>query len=199
MSKNGKGSYKCKLVVQNERGMLGQVRDSVYQGVKFCGEGEQVEKMFRFPRKLAEERWLEWLDADLTEDELRSLEPFNRKSRRVAKRANERNAKLKAGHIEKHDENGKPKPMAAQAGKQNGKEREKQSEKECRKMSEKNDMNEKQSKCFAIMASAKGGVRPAMVLTDERDAYDMCAALEAAGAVLTEEVSYEVVETILRH
>lgn len=35
--------------------------------------------------------------------------------------------------------------------------------------------------------------------TDERDAYDMCAALEAAGAVLTEKVSYEVVETILRH
>lgn len=31
------------------------------------------------------------------------------------------------------------------------------------------------------------------------DAYDMCAALEAAGAVLTKKVSYEVVETILRH
>lgn len=28
---------------------------------------------------------------------------------------------------------------------------------------------------------------------------EMCAALEAAGAVLTEKVSYEVVETILRH
>ena len=54
-------------------------------------------------------------------------------------------------------------------------------------------------KCYAIMATAQGGVRPAMVLTDERDAYDMCAALEAAGAVLTEKVSYEVVETILRH
>lgn len=62
-----------------------------------------------------------------------------------------------------------------------------------------NEMNGKQLKCYAIMATAQGGVRPAMVLTDERDAYDMCAALEAAGAVLTEKVSYEVVETILRH
>jgi hypothetical protein len=60
-------------------------------------------------------------------------------------------------------------------------------------------MAREQLKCYAIMATAQGGVRPAMVLTDERDAYDMCAALEAAGAVLTEKVSYEVVETILRH
>lgn len=65
--------------------------------------------------------------------------------------------------------------------------------------SEKNETNGKQLKCYAIMATAQGGVRPAMVLTDERDAYDMCAALEAAGAVLTEKVSYEVAETILRH
>ena len=67
------------------------------------------------------------------------------------------------------------------------------------KKSEKNETNGKQLKCYAIMATAQGGVRPEMVLTDERDAYDMCAALEAAGAVLTEKVSYEVVETILRH
>lgn len=163
MSSKNKGTFTCKLVAQNERGMLGQVRDSVYRGVKYYGEDGQVEKRFCFPRKLAEEKWLEWLDADLTEDELRILEPLNRKQRRVAKRTNEHNAKLKA------------------------------------ELEEEKKAEGKQLKCYAIMATAQGGVRPAMVLTDERDAYDMCAALEAAGAVLTEKVSYEVVETILRH
>lgn len=195
MSRKSKGECTCKIVAQNERGMLGQVRDSVYRGMKYCGDGGQVEKMFRFPRKPAEEKWLEWLDADLTEDELRILEPLNRKQRRVAKRANEHNAKLKAELEEERNVEGRPKNMDAQADKEN----EKLDEKECKKMSEMNEMNGKQLKCYAIMATAQGGVRPAMVLTDERDAYDMCAALEAAGAVLTEKVSYEVVETILRH
>lgn len=195
MSRKSKGECTCKIVAQNERGMLGQVRDSVYRGVKYCGDGGQVEKMFRFPRKLSEEKWLEWLDADLTEDELRILEPLNRKQRRVAKRANEHNAKLKAELEEERNVEGRPKNMHAQADKEN----EKLHDKECKKMSEKNETNGKQLKCYAIMATAQGGVRPAMVLTDERDAYDMCAALEAAGAVLTEKVSYEVVETILRH
>lgn len=195
MSRKSKGECTCKIVAQNERGMLGQVRDSVYRGVKYCGDGRQVEKMFRFPRKLSEEKWLEWLDADLTEDELRILEPLNRKQRRVAKRANEHNAKLKAELEEERNVEGRPKNMDAQADKEN----EKLDEKECKKMSEKNETNGKQLKCYAIMATAQGGVKPAMVLTDERDAYDMCAALEAAGAVLTEKVSYEVVETILRH
>lgn len=195
MSRKSKGECTCKIVAQNERGMLGQVRDSVYRGVKYCGDGGQVEKMFRFPRKLSEEKWLEWLDADLTEDELRILEPLNRKQRRVAKRANEHNAKLKAELEEERNVEGRPKNMDAQADKEN----EKLDEKECKKMSEKNETNGKQLKCYAIMATAQGGVRPAMVLTDERDAYDMRAALEAAGAVLTEKVSYEVVETILRH
>lgn len=195
MSRKSKGECTCKIVAQNERGMLGQVRDSVYRGVKYCGDGGQVEKMFRFPRKPAEEKWLEWLDADLTEDELRILEPLNRKQRRVAKRANEHNAKLKAELEEERNVEGRLKNMDAQADKEN----EKLDEKECKKMSEKNETNGKQLKCYAIMATAQGGVRPAMVLTDERDAYDMCAALEAAGAVLTEKVSYEVVETILRH
>lgn len=195
MSRKSKGECTCKIVAQNERGMLGQVRDSVYRGMKYCGDGGQVEKMFRFPRKLSEEKWLEWLDADLTEDELRILEPLNRKQRRVAKRANEHNAKLKAELEEERNVEGRPKNMDAQADKEN----EKLDEKECKKMSEKNETNGKQLKCYAIMATAQGGVRPAMVLTDERDAYDMCAALEAAGAVLTEKVSYEVVETILRH
>lgn len=195
MSRKSKGECTCKIVAQNERGMLGQVRDSVYRGVKYCGDGGQVEKMFRFPRKPAEEKWLEWLDADLTEDELRILEPLNRKQRRVAKRANEHNAKIKAELEEERNVEGRLKNMDAQADKEN----EKLDEKECKKMSEKNETNGKQLKCYAIMATAQGGVRPAMVLTDERDAYDMCAALEAAGAVLTEKVSYEVVETILRH
>lgn len=195
MSRKSKGECTCKIVAQNERGMLGQVRDSVYRGVKYCGDGGQVEKMFRFPRKLSEEKWLEWLDADLTEDELRILEPLNRKQRRAAKRANEHNAKLKAELEEERNVEGRPKNMDAQADKEN----EKLDEKECKKMSEKNETNGKQLKCYAIMATAQGGVKPAMVLTDERDAYDMCAALEAAGAVLTEKVSYEVVETILRH
>lgn len=195
MSRKSKGECTCKIVAQNERGMLGQVRDSVYRGVKYCGDGGQVEKMFRFPRKPAEEKWLEWLDADLTEDELRILEPLNRKQRRVAKRANEHNAKIKAELEEERNVEGRPKNMDAQADKEN----KKLDEKECKKMSEKNETNGKQLKCYAIMATAQGGVRPAMVLTDERDAYDMCAALEAAGAVLTEKVSYEVVETILRH
>ena len=79
MSRKSKGECTCKIVAQNERGMLGQVRDSVYRGVKYYGEDGQVEKRFCFPRKLAEEKWLEWLDADLTEDELRILEPLNRK------------------------------------------------------------------------------------------------------------------------
>ena len=195
MSRKSKGECTCKIVAQNERGMLGQVRDSVYRGVKYYDEDGQVEKRFCFPRKLAEEKWLEWLDADLTEDELRILEPLNRKQRRVAKRANEHNAKLKAELEEERNVEGRPKNMDAQADKEN----EKLDEKECKKMSEKNEMNGKQLKCYAIMATAQGGVRPAMVLTDERDAYDMCAALEAAGAVLTENVSFEVVETILRH
>ena len=195
MSRKSKGEFTCKIVAQNERGMLGQVRDSVYRGMKYCGDGGQVEKMFRFPRKPAEEKWLEWLDADLTEDELRILEPLNRKQRRVAKRANEHNAKLKAELEEERNVEGRLKNMDAQADKEN----EKLHDKECKKMSEKNETNGKQLKCYAIMATAQGGVRPAMVLTDERDAYDMCAALEAAGAVLTEKVSYEVVETILRH
>lgn len=195
MSRKSKGECTCKIVAQNERGMLGQVRDSVYRGAKYCGDGGQVEKMFRFPRKPAEEKWLEWLDADLTEDELRILEPLNRKQRRVAKRANEHNAKIKAELEEERNVEGRLKNMDAQADKEN----EKLDEKECKKMSEMNEMNGKQLKCYAIMATAQGGVRPAMVLTDERDAYDMCAALEAAGAVLTEKVSYEVVETILRH
>lgn len=195
MSRKSKGECTCKIVAQNERGMLGQVRDSVYRGVKYCGDGGQVEKTFRFPRKPAEEKWLEWLDADLTEDELRILEPLNRKQRRVAKRANEHNAEIKAELEEERNVEGRPKNMDAQADKEN----EKLDEKECKKMSEKNETNDKQLKCYAIMATAQGGVRPAMVLTDERDAYDMCAALEAAGAVLTEKVSYEVVETILRH
>lgn len=60
MSRKSKGECTCKIVAQNERGMLGQVRDSVYRGVKYCGDGRQVEKMFRFPRKLSEEKWLEW-------------------------------------------------------------------------------------------------------------------------------------------
>lgn len=46
---------------------------------------------------------------------------------------------------------------------------------------------------------SKGECTCKIVAQNERDAYDMCAALEAAGAVLTENVSYEVVETILRH
>lgn len=104
MSRKSKGECTCKIVAQNERGMLGQVRDSVYRGVKYCGDGGQVEKMFRFPRKPAEEKWLEWLDADLTEDELRILEPLNRKQRRVAKRTNEHNAKLKAELEEEREE-----------------------------------------------------------------------------------------------
>lgn len=37
------------------------------------------------------------------------------------------------------------------------------------KVSEKNETNDKQLKCYAIMATAQGGVRPAMVLTDERE------------------------------
>lgn len=158
MSRKSKGECTCKIVAQNERGMLGQVRDSVYRGVKYYGEDGQVEK-----------------------------------------RANEHNAKLKAELEEEQKAGGRPKNMDAQADKQHGTENEKLDEKECKKMSEKNEMNGKQLKCYAIMATAQGGVRPAMVLTDERDAYDMCAALEAAGAVLTENVSYEVVETILRH
>lgn len=104
MSRKSKGECTCKIVAQNERGMLGRVRDSVYRGVKYYGEDGQVEKRFCFPRKLAEEKWLEWLDADLTEDELRILEPLNRKQRRVAKRANEHNAKLKAELEEERNE-----------------------------------------------------------------------------------------------
>lgn len=165
MSRKSKGECTCKIVAQNERGMLGQVRDSVYRGVKYCGDGGQVEKMFRFPRKLSEEKWLEWLDADLTEDELRILEPLNRKQRRVAKRANEHNAKLKAELEEERNVEGRPKNMDAQADKEN----EKLDEKECKKMSEKNETNGKQLKCYAIMATAQGGVKPAMVLTDERE------------------------------
>lgn len=109
MSRKSKGECTCKIVAQNERGMLGQVRDSVYRGVKYYGEDGQVEKRFCFPRKLAEEKWLEWLDADLTEDELRILEPLNRKQRRVAKRANEHNAKLKAELEEERNVEGRPK------------------------------------------------------------------------------------------
>lgn len=116
MSRKSKGECTCKIVAQNERGMLGQVRDSVYRGVKYYGEDGQVEKRFCFPRKLAEEKWLEWLDADLTEDELRILEPLNRKQRRVAKRANEHNAKLKAELEEERNVEGRPKNMDAQAG-----------------------------------------------------------------------------------
>lgn len=56
MSRKSKGTFTCKIVAQNERGMLGQVRDSVYRGVKYCGEDGQVEKTFCFPRKLAEDR-----------------------------------------------------------------------------------------------------------------------------------------------
>ena len=117
MSRKSKGTFTCKIVAQNERGMLGQVRDSVYRGVKYCGEDGQVEKTFCFPRKLAEEKWLEWLDADLTEDELRILEPLNRKQRRVAKRTNEHNAKLKAELEEERKAEGRPKNMDAQADK----------------------------------------------------------------------------------
>lgn len=143
MSSKSKGECTCKLVAQNERGMLGQVRDSVYRGVKYYGEDGQVEKRFCFPRKLAEEKWLEWLDADLTEDELRILEPLNRKQRRVAKRTNEHNAKLKAELEEKKKAEGRPKNMDAQADKKHGTENEKLDEKECKKMSEKNEMNGK--------------------------------------------------------
>lgn len=149
MSRKSKGECTCKIVAQNERGMLGQVRDSVYRGVKYCGDGGQVEKMFRFPRKLSEEKWLEWLDADLTEDELRILEPLNRKQRRVAKRANEHNAKLKAELEEERNVEGRPKNMDAQADKEN----EKLHDKECKKMSEKNETNGKQLKCYAICRS----------------------------------------------
>lgn len=139
MSSKNKGAIMCKLVAQNERGMLGQVRDSVYRGVKYYGEDGQVEKRFCFPRKLAEEKWLEWLDADLTEDELRILEPLNRKQRRVAKRTNEHNAKLKAELEEEKKAEGRPKNMDAQADKKHGTENEKLDEKECKKMSEKNE------------------------------------------------------------
>lgn len=143
MSRKSKGECTCKIVAQNERGMLGQVRDSVYRGVKYYGEDGQVEKRFCFPRKLAEEKWLEWLDADLTEDELRILEPLNRKQRRVAKRANEHNAKLKAELEEEQKAEGRPKNMDAQADKNHGTENERLDEKECKKMSEKNEMNGK--------------------------------------------------------
>lgn len=116
MSRKSKGTFTCKIVAQNERGMLGQVRDSVYRGVKYCGEDGQVEKTFCFPRKLAEEKWLEWLDADLTEDELRILEPLNRKQRRVAKRTNEHNAKLKAELEEERKAEGRPKNIGRSIG-----------------------------------------------------------------------------------
>lgn len=142
MSRKSKGECTCKIVAQNERGMLRQVRDSVYRGVKYCGDGGQVEKMFRFPRKLSEEKWLEWLDADLTEDELRILEPLNRKQRRVAKRANEHNAKLE----EERNVEGRPKNMDAQADKEN----EKLDEKECKKMSEKNETRAPWLRCSAV-------------------------------------------------
>ena len=45
MSRKSKGTFTCKIVAQNERGMLGQVRDSVYRGVKYCGEDGQVEEL----------------------------------------------------------------------------------------------------------------------------------------------------------
>lgn len=140
MSRKSKGECTCKIVAQNERGMLGQVRDSVYRGVKYYGEDGQVEKRFCFPRKLAEEKWLEWLDADLTEDELRILEPLNRKQRRVAKRANEHNAKLKAELEEERNVEGRPKNMDAQADKQHGTENEKLDEKECKKIPDEYDI-----------------------------------------------------------
>lgn len=41
MSRKSKGECTCKIVAQNERGMLRQVRDSVYRGVKYCGEESQ--------------------------------------------------------------------------------------------------------------------------------------------------------------
>ena len=58
----------------------------------------------------------------MTEDELRILEPLNRKQRRVAKRTNEHNAKLKAELEEERKAEGRPKNMDAQADKQHGKE-----------------------------------------------------------------------------
>ncbi len=64
-----------------------------------------------------------------------------------------------------------------------------------------NETKERQAKsnCYVIMADGAKGNRPVMVLTDEDEAYEVVEVLEAAGAVLEEPPSYELVQTVLRH
>lgn len=85
MSRKSKGECTCKIVAQNERGMLGQVRDSVYRGVKYYGEDGQVEKRFCFPRKLAEERVTCRADANRRADRCSTC-PIARRAICIAKR-----------------------------------------------------------------------------------------------------------------
>lgn len=191
---------KYKVIRKNDRGLLGLVHDQMYHGVKFCESGGMVSKDFPYPQKIAEKEWLKWLDDAPTEEELCRAEPSNRGERRAAGLCERRNANLRVDHIGAQGVSGKPDGEARQIGGPCSEESPKEYEKERETMDEKrNETNEKQPKCYVIMATAAGGTKPAIALADEREARDVAAALDAARAVLTEDVSYEVVETVFRY
>ena len=179
-----------KVVAENEYGRMCQKGDAHYVGTKFAANGTEVIRHFKLPRKLAETKWLEWQREPVTEKELNGATPWNRSTRRFDEKSTKSNARA-----------AKSSSAKKQAGTQiDSDSKQKETEmSDNKKQSEGNQQSGKQSTCYAIMATGSKGTRPAMVLTDEQDARDMVSALQAAGAVMEEQPTYELVETILRH
>lgn len=179
-----------KVVCENGYGRLCQAGDAKYIGTKFDGDGLEVTARFNYPRKMAEQKWLEWQREPVTDEERERKTPWNRSSRRLDEKS--------ARHNANQARSSSSKLQAATQIDSDSKQKETEMS-DNKKQSEGNQQSGKQSTCYAIMATGSKGTRPAMVLTDEQDARDMVSALQAAGAVMEEQPSYELVETILRH
>ena len=207
MKQEGKEMAKVKrstgrIVVHSECGDLLLCGDSQYLGTKRAEDGTEVTKHFDFPRKMAQNKWEEWLKEEPTDEERKRGNPDNRAKRRFDKKCKEHNEKIRSVYDDSEqceddgcdgDENHAAEQIDSVS---NQKEIEMSNDK---KQTESKQEYGKQSTCYAIMATGAKGTRPAMVLTDEQDARDMVAALQAAGAVMEEQPTYELVQTILRH
>ncbi len=209
-----------RLVAQNEHGRFLKGADSQYFGTKFAEGGEEVLIQLKYPRPIAEQRWRQWQAEPPTEAELARVRPMSRKHRRDKARCDAHNGAIPGAAEARKSHAGL---VAAQGGGEQQDEGDGQQARPTNR--EEQVMSEKTNKatqaqeaeqqadqpamdredgampgqCYVVMADGAKGSMPAMVLTDERDAEDMVAALQAAGAVMDEAPSYRFVQTVLRH
>lgn len=206
-----------RLVAQNEHGRLLKGADSQYFGTKFAEGGEEVLIQLKCPRPIAEQRWRQWQAEPPTEDELARIQPRSRKHRRDKARCDAHNgaipgaAQARKSHADLAEAqggrrgSGQPKEQDREGlgdegqGRQTGREEQDMSEKASKATEMEQEARQQPDQCYVVMADGAKGSMPAMVLTDERDAEDMVAALQAAGAVMDEAPSYRFVQTVLRH